>query len=480
MTGGRLAELIDEFSGLRALVVGDAMHDSYLEGSSSRLSQEAPVPVVSVAGRRDLPGGAANTAANVRALGAEATLLAVAGDDLDGGLLEDALSACGVRTDGLLVEPGRRTLVKSRVVSGGQMLVRFDAGDTGAADEHALAECLGELASEADAILVSDYGYGVVTDGVVRALGMLQEEAPRVLVVDAKEPLRFRDAHVTAVKPNRAQALALLGAVDPLEHGERILDLTGAQIAAVTLDSEGALVFERGRPAYRTYARPGPDSRAMGAGDTFAAALALALAAGADMPSAAELASAAAGIVVGKRGTSLCSLGELREHVAGRTKVVPGRRELAALLDVHREHGRTIVFTNGCFDILHRGHITYLSRAKTLGDVLVVGLNSDASVRRLKGDSRPVNPLEDRAHVLAALSAVDHIVPFDEETPVELVRAVRPDVFVKGGDYTRAMLPEAPLVESLGGRVELLPYVEDRSTSGIIDRIRQAERSARR
>ncbi|MDQ3859822.1 MAG: D-glycero-beta-D-manno-heptose 1-phosphate adenylyltransferase, partial [Actinomycetota bacterium] len=192
-------------------------------------------------------------------------------------------------------------------------------------------------------------------------------------------------------------------------------------------------------------------------------------------PAAAELASAAAGIVVGKPRTAVCAAAELRELLEGGTKVVEEPGRLAAVLAAHRDRGRRIVFTNGCFDILHRGHITYLSRAKTLGDVLVVGLNSDASVARLKGPGRPVNMLDDRAHVLAALSCVDLVVPFSEDTPVELVRAVRPDVFVKGGDYTREMLPEAPVVEALGGAVHLLPYVEDRSTTGIIERIREAE-----
>jgi D-beta-D-heptose 7-phosphate kinase/D-beta-D-heptose 1-phosphate adenosyltransferase len=287
---------------------------------------------------------------------------------------------------------------------------------------------------------------------------------------------------VTAVKPNFRQALGLLGASDRggprpeliAAEGERILAETGARIAAVTLDSEGALVLERGRDPYRTYARREADSRSMGAGDTFAAALALALAAGADTPGAAELASAAAGVVVAKEATACCASDELLAAMTGEGKVIADRDRLAAVLARHREEGRRVVFTNGCFDLLHRGHVTYLSRAKTLGDVLVVGLNSDDSVARLKGPDRPLNPLADRAHVLAALSCVDLVAPFSEPTPERLLETVRPDVFVKGGDYTRAMLPEAPLVERLGGRVELLPYVEDRSTTGIIERIRDS------
>ncbi len=253
-----------------------------------------------------------------------------------------------------------------------------------------------------------------------------------------------------------------------------IHEQTGARIVAVTLDADGAIILERGRPPYRTYARPTHHSRAAGAGDTFAAALALGLAAGAETPAAADLASAAAAVVVGRDGTAACSSRELRERIAAGDKPVDDPSDLAARLSEHRRQGRRIVFTNGCFDILHRGHISYLSLAKSLGDVLVVGVNSDDGIRRLKGPSRPINALEDRMGVLAALSCVDLIVPFDEDTPCELIRVVRPDVFVKGGDYTRDRLPEAAIVEELGGAVQILPYLADRSTTDMIERIRRA------
>jgi D-beta-D-heptose 7-phosphate kinase / D-beta-D-heptose 1-phosphate adenosyltransferase len=486
MAAGDLSALVDAFRGLRVVVLGEAMLDAYLEGDSHRLSVEAPVPVVAVDERRYLPGGAANTAANVRALGARVALVSAVGADREADLLREALAAHGVATDGLLTDPGRETQAKTRVVAAGQMLLRFDGGSTepaAAEVEQRLVDGLAKAAADADAILVSDYGYGILTPRVIAALGELQAARRRVLVVDSKHLPAYRDAGVTAVKPNYRQALGLLGATGRdgpraelmAGESERILELTGAEIAAVTLDREGALVLERGRPAYRTYARRSPDSKTMGAGDTFAAGLALALAAGANTPAAAELASAAAGVVVAKSGTALCSADELRAAVTGGTKYVTDRARLTAVLARHRDEGRRVVFTNGCFDILHRGHVTYLSRAKTLGEVLVVGVNSDRSVERLKGPGRPVNPLEDRAHVLAALSSVDLVVPFDEDTPVELIRAVRPDAFVKGGDYTKEMLPEAPVVEALGGAVHLLPYVDDRSTTGIIDRIRDAE-----
>jgi D-beta-D-heptose 7-phosphate kinase/D-beta-D-heptose 1-phosphate adenosyltransferase len=481
-----LPSLLDRIARLRVVVIGEAMLDAYLEGAADRLSAEAPVPVVAVEEQRHLPGGAANAAANVRALGAEVVLLSAVGADREAALLRDALAAGGVDDRSLVTETGRATQAKTRIVAAGHMLVRFDGGSTdslGREAEDALLARLEDAACEADAILVSDYGYGILTPRVVAALAELQRREERVVVVDSKDLRAFRRTGVTAVKPNFRQALGLLGASDRsgprpeliAAEGERILAETGARIAAVTLDSEGALVLERGRDPYRTYARRHAHSRAMGAGDTFAAALALALAAGADTPAAAELASAAAGVVVAKDATASCRADELLAAVTSEGKVVADRERLAAVLARHREEGRRIVFTNGCFDLLHRGHVTYLSRAKTLGDVLVVGLNSDGSVARLKGPGRPLNPLADRAHVLAALSCVDLVSPFAEETPERLLETVRPDVFVKGGDYTRAMLPEASLVERLGGRVELLPYVEDRSTTGIIERIRDAD-----
>jgi D-beta-D-heptose 7-phosphate kinase/D-beta-D-heptose 1-phosphate adenosyltransferase len=308
-----------------------------------------------------------------------------------------------------------------------------------------------------------------------------------VLVVDARDLVSLRELRPTAVKPNYREAVRLLALEETEdaarvaqmdEHGERLLELCEARVAAVTLDADGAIVFERGGPAYRSYANPTPNIRAAGAGDTFVAVLALSLAAGLPVPAVADLASAAAAVVLEREGTVACTASALRRRLSAAQKVVADARALDERLALERALGRRIVFTNGCFDILHRGHITYLDRAKALGDVLVVGLNSDASVARLKGSGRPVNPLEDRAEVLAALSCVDLVVPFEEDLPLEIIDRVAPDVFVKGGDYTTEMLPEAELVRRLGAELRILPYVEERSTSGIIERIRRGERPA--
>jgi D-beta-D-heptose 7-phosphate kinase / D-beta-D-heptose 1-phosphate adenosyltransferase len=472
--------VVDAFAGLRVIVIGDALLDRYLRGRTARLSREAPVPVVDLEERHDVPGGAANTAINAAALGAHVTLISVVGRDAEGEALRAATAAGGVDVSEVVVAPERITPTKHRLTAGAQLLVRFDQGTTeplrGRA-ERAVTARLPSLLADADAVVVSDYGTGIRSEGIVRSLA---GSRPAVCVVDARAPAAWHALRPTAVKPNYDEAAALLGlpagpaagrADAVIAHGERLLDLCGAQIAAVTLDAEGSVVLERDEPAYRTYAVRADVARPTGCGDTYTAALALALAAGAGTVGAAELASTAAGVVVRKPGTSACSAAELCEDDPTAVKRVPSAATLAGIVRSHRLAGRRIVFTNGCFDILHRGHVTYLSRAKALGDVLVVAVNGDASVRRLKGAQRPVNPLEDRLEVLAALSCVDHVVAFDEDSPTELLRATRPDVYVKGGDYTRETLPEAPLVESLGGAVSFLDYLEDRSTSGIIERI---------
>lgn len=485
-----LLNSVDAFVGLKVILLGEAMLDSYLEGTTERLCREAPVPVVSITECEYVPGGAANTAVNLHSLGAQVYFLSVLGNDIEGQLLRQSLEGYGLSTEDVLPVPTRRSLAKQRVIATSQMVVRFDQGSTHDLEpevEERFIQRLTELFESCDAVVVSDYGYGIITPRMILTLAELQARYPRIFVVDSKRLLDYSEVNITAVKPNYAEALQLLGMEKPevgKEHervaqmsvrGEEILELTGAQIAAVTLDQEGALIFERGQPVYRTYAKPAPYSRAAGAGDTFVCALTLALAAGAHTENAAELASAAASIVVRKNATSACFADELKAYFSTGDKFVTDAFQLAAHMAAYRRAAHRIVFTNGCFDILHRGHITYLNQAKSFGDILIVGLNSDASVKRLKGPSRPINSLEDRAQVLAALSCVDHIVAFDGNTPHDLIRVIQPDIFVKGGDYTRATLPEASLVESLGGQVQILPYMENQSTSEIIERIRQLD-----
>ncbi|MFW5878875.1 MAG: D-glycero-beta-D-manno-heptose 1-phosphate adenylyltransferase [Myxococcota bacterium] len=491
---GRPLDLLDAFVGLKVVVIGEAILDSWMDGRSERICREAPVPTVDLGECVDAPGGAANTAANAGCLGAQVSFLSVMGDDAEGERLRQQLEQRGVDLRGLLTQPGRRTLSKHRVMANGQMLLRLDRGDTCPPSTlvlRRLVENMAELHERADVVIVSDYGYGILNDEVLETLRDLQASRPRLLIVDAKNLMHYRGLGVTAVKPNYEEARRLMQedrlededrTESALRWGPRILDVLGCRVAAVTLDQDGAMLFERGQAPYRVYAQPVVAPQVAGAGDTFVSTFALALAAGAHTPmaaelasSAADLASAAAGIVISKRGmTASCSLDELRAGVAAGDEIAPDLGSLAATVERYRRLGKRTVFTNGCFDILHRGHITYLNEAKAQGDVLIVGVNSDQSVQRLKGPGRPINRLEDRLQVLSALSCIDHLIAFDEETPHRVIEAIRPDVFVKGGDYTREHLPEASLVEALGGEVRILRFVDDRSTTEIIRRIRGA------
>jgi D-beta-D-heptose 7-phosphate kinase/D-beta-D-heptose 1-phosphate adenosyltransferase len=481
-----LLQLIDTFTDRKILVIGDAMVDVYIEGGSGGVCTDAPVPLLEIEGREESLGGAANSAANIRGLGGEVRLLAVAGDDPGRRTLERALSRAEVSADDLVVVPGRSTMLKTRVHSKGQILLRYDQGSTEALPpdaERALIAHLRGAYEWADAVVVSDYGYGVLTPRVIEVLEELRGERWRPLVADCKDLSRYRQLGPTAIKPNYGEVVQLLHltpsrgrdrVADLAEIGGRLLHLTGAAIAAVTLDADGALIFEPGKPAYRTFAHPTADSRATGAGDTYVAAMALGLAARAGTEDTADIAAAAANVVVRRDGTTVLTAQELRAALCGETKVMDSVEALKARIASMRDQGARIVFTNGCFDLLHSGHVSFLQAARSQGDVLVVAVNDDESVGGLKGEGRPINALDDRMQVLAALTFVDLLVPFAGNSPEDLIEAVTPDVYVKGGNYRRDTLPETDLVERLGGLVEILPYVQDYSTHQLLGRIRSS------
>jgi D-beta-D-heptose 7-phosphate kinase/D-beta-D-heptose 1-phosphate adenosyltransferase len=479
-------QCIDAWKSLKVLIIGDAILDGYLIGHSERLCREAPAPVVAITQQQDVPGGAANTAANLASLGGQAVFLSVIGADREGEQLRQALEQQGVLTTALISSPQRGTLAKQRVISESQILVRLDQGSSDAISPDLEQIVIAQLQEQfrcCDAVIVSDYGYGILTPRVIHTLAELQAQYPRTLVIDSKRLPVYRDVQATAVKPNYDETLQLLGlprqatnrSAQIIAHADALLDLTGAKLVAVTLDSEGAILFERNQPAICTDARPVPPNQTSGAGDTFTSALTLALAAGASTATAASLAAAATAVAVKQPGTTTCPVEALRQsftvHSYG-SKMIFDRADLVPLVRQCRANAQQIVFTNGCFDILHPGHVTYLMQAKALGDLLIVGVNSDDSVRRLKGEDRPVNPLEDRMTVLSALSCIDYVVPFTELNPNNLIRIICPDIYVKGGDYTRDTLPEVDLVEELGGTVRILPYVDNRSTTQLIAQIR--------
>jgi len=479
-----LSDVVARFTGMRVLVIGDAMLDVYTQGVSQRLCPEAPVPIIDVVDEQYHAGGAANTAANLASLGAKVKFLAATGDDCPADQLLKILSSQGIDTSPVCRTPTRRTLVKHRIMADAQMVVRFDWGHRqklAPAEEQCLLDAIEINSADCDAVVVSDYGYGVLTPRIIERLSRLR--AGTVLAVDSKHLPRFAQARPDVVKPNCREALGLLQ-LDVLPHAsqridviaahsDELLELTGAKMVTVTFDRDGCLCLERDFEPLRVAAPPCTTPRVAGAGDTFLSTLTLSLAAGADTTQAAQLANLAASVVVEKDLTATCSVEELLDRITGDQNPHTDMARLGRLLDQERQRGRRIVLTNGCFDILHRGHVTYLKKARELGDLLVVGVNSDESIKRLKGPERPINTLVDRLGVLAALDCVDYLIAFEEDTPHRLIEAIRPDVFVKGGDYTRETLPEASLVEQLGGVVRILPLVADRSTTNIIKRIRR-------
>lgn len=322
-----LDAIIDAWSRLTILVIGDVMLDCYLNGSADRLCQEAPVPVVAVQQRQEFPGGAANVAANVASLGATVRLLSVIGEDWEGDRLRQVLRQKGIADENLIQSPNRETLAKQRVVANSHLLLRFDQGSTGAIDanlEQQVIQKLRSLFQTCDAVIVSDYGYGILTPGVIQALAELQQQVHRPIVVDAKQLTAYRSLQPTAVKPNYREAIHLLElprqseqrAEQLLPYGDRLLSWTGASIVAATLDSEGAIVFEQNQPPCRIASQPVPTNQTSGAGDTFVAALTLALAAQAPTRTAATLANAATSVVVQEMGTTLCSVEALQKTIA--------------------------------------------------------------------------------------------------------------------------------------------------------------------
>jgi D-beta-D-heptose 7-phosphate kinase/D-beta-D-heptose 1-phosphate adenosyltransferase len=478
-----LAALVRGFKGRRCLVIGDVMLDVFERGRAERLAPDTPAPVVTDVRKESSPGGAANVAANLAALGAEVTLLGVVGDDPSGAELLRGLNQIGVRTDNVFRLSGRATIMKKRLVAGDATLVRVDSGDKeplmGAAEVE-FAGRAAALAQSAEVVVVSDYSGGGVTQEVADALAATDHGC---VLLDSKDPLRLRWKNLTAAAPNHLEAQSTLGLrveadpswVDVGTVGEALRDALGVHTLTITLAEEGVVVVDSaGATRLRGRRVANPDVN--GAGDTFLAAFALSLGGGAPPRTAARLGIEAATLAVSRAGTTPVGFRELLQRLPEDSLEVSGPlMGLEEDLERVRRSGGKVVFTNGCFDLLHRGHLFLLREARKLGDMLVVGVNSDASARRVKGSGRPVMLEEDRVELLEALPCVDHVVVFDEDTPEALIRRVEPDLHVKGGDHADERLPEESVVEELGGEVVVLPLLPGRSASATIEHIRSAE-----
>ncbi|WP_416307828.1 bifunctional D-glycero-beta-D-manno-heptose-7-phosphate kinase/D-glycero-beta-D-manno-heptose 1-phosphate adenylyltransferase HldE [Neptunicella sp. SCSIO 80796] len=468
---------LPDFSQANVLVVGDIMLDRYWLGPTGRISPEAPVPVVKIESSEERPGGAANVALNVAALGANVTLLGMTGDDAGAETLRTQLTALGINCD-FIRQSGYDTITKLRVLSRNQQLIRLDfEQDFSALDKTPLQQAFVQQLRQADVVILSDYAKGCLSH--VQQLIRLAREQNIAVVVDPKGSDFDKYRGATLLTPNMAEFSMV---ADPFESEQQLV--TSAQKLAVKHQFDAMLVTrsEKGMTFIRADheelhlpAKAKEVYDVTGAGDTVIATLASAFAAGANWPDACAIANAAAGVVVGKLGTSTVSVNELAVAVASESEIGRGvmtEQQLKIAVNAAKLRGEKVVMTNGCFDILHAGHVSYLENACKLGDRLIVAVNSDESVKVLKGQGRPVNGIQRRMSVLAGLASVDWVFSFSEETPERVISEILPDVLVKGGDYKAEDIAGSKQVWANGGEVLVLNFEDGVSTTEIIKSIR--------
>ena len=479
------ASWIDKWRGTRVFVLGDVMLDKFVYGRVERVSPEAPIPVLHFQSEKAMLGGAANVARNIVALGGEVILVGVLGADAEGDLVAGPLSAAD-RIDGRFVRlASHPTTVKTRYVSGGQQIMRLDIErplplDAQAVD--AICARFAEVANSVAAVVLSDYAKGVLTPAVIGRVVDLARARGTPVVVDPKSRDVRRYAGATVLTPNASEA-ALIAGVDCAEDGNAeaaakiVLDLAEVDAVILTRGAQGMTIWdpaEESGAAAHIAAVASEVFDVSGAGDTVVAALSLALANGASVMMAARIANVAAGVAVGKRGTAVVHARELAKALGGARengdpKIVDATAAAAVVAD-WKAHGLKVGFTNGCFDLLHPGHVELLKRSRAACDRLVVALNADASVRRLKGEARPVQNENARSIVMAAIDSVDLVTLFSEDTPMRLIELLKPDYLIKGADYTAATVVGADFVTAYGGKVVLVPLEIGHSTTSIIAR----------
>jgi D-beta-D-heptose 7-phosphate kinase/D-beta-D-heptose 1-phosphate adenosyltransferase len=479
-----LQPLLSAVHGAQVACVGDLMVDRYVYGEVERVSPEAPIPVLLRRSEQVMLGGVGNVARNVAGLGGLAALVGVVGDDDAANQAMELVGEDGGLESHLVTSRGRPTTVKTRFVASGQQLLRLDAEDSRVIDpdaESKLVRAIEHAASGVGAILLSDYAKGAVTPAVIQACLRAAKASGAPLIVDAKARSLVKYGEADLIKPNALELSVLTGMpTDTDEDVEAALAAVLADCSAkavlVTRGARGMSLARRGQPVRHVRGAPRQVFDVSGAGDTGLAALGLALAARADLEEAVAFAVLASGVAVTKMGTAVVTPtelidAELSAHMAPAEAKIVSLDRAAEEAARWRAQGLRVGFTNGCFDILHRGHVVYLAQARAWCDRLVVGLNSDGSVRALKGKGRPVNDLESRALVLAGLTHVDLVAPFAETTPIALIEAIRPDVLIKGADYTVEGVVGADFVQSYGGQVRLADIVAGYSTTAAIARM---------
>jgi D-beta-D-heptose 7-phosphate kinase/D-beta-D-heptose 1-phosphate adenosyltransferase len=494
-----LVDLVQRLGRPRVLVVGDVMLDRYVWGNAERISQEAPVILLRADTREERLGGASSVATMLQALGAQTSLVGVVGRDSDGTRAGQILSDLGIDASGVVADTGRPTTVKERYIGRAQdrhpqQMIRVDyenrAAVTGDVEARLIAVAESQLA-DTDLVLVSDYDKGVCTPRVLaRVIALAHRRGVRVVADPTRGGDYSKYIGCSSVTPNRLEAGLATGrtittTAQALAAAAELRDRLGLEAGIVTLDKDGMALAHRDGRSVVFPTRPRQVYDITGAGDMVMASLGLALASGADYDAAIRLANVAGGLEVEKIGVATVSRDEILAdllHAPFRTadQRIPGAAKVAGLpqlltdLERRRAAGQRVAFTNGCFDVLHAGHVQYLAEARRQADCLVVGLNSDSSIRQLKGPTRPMNPVEARALVLAGLQDVDFVTIFTEQTPLALIRAVRPDVLVKGADYHKSEVVGADVVEGYGGRVHLADLRDGFSTTSLIERMRAA------
>lgn len=462
----------------KVLVIGDLMIDHYLWGSCNRLSPEAPVQVIDVKRQTMLLGGAGNVLRNLVSLGAEVDIYSVIGDCENAQIIVDLFNEINIDSSNLVREKGRISSKKSRIIASNQQVVRYDqetSKDINKDSEKKIFDSLKTKIDRYDVVLLSDYGKGVLTKNLTSNIINYASKLKIKVLVDPKgrDYSKYKNAYL--ITPNKKEAseatginivddVSLTQATQKLKH-----DLNLA-VSVITLSEQGISIYEDSVKIFPTVAREVFD--VTGAGDTVLAALGFALACQKNINDAVNFANIAAGVVVKKLGSATSTLNEINEYISlirgsSTENRVKNQEEIKSICLDMKSKGKRIVFTNGCFDILHIGHIKYLEEAKKFGDILIVGINSDYSVKKLKGDKRPINHQDDRAHIIAALKPVDYVVIFDEETPYNLISILKPNTLVKGGDYKEKRVIGQDLVDEL----KIVNFVKDKSTTITISKI---------
>jgi len=480
----KLLEILPRLKDKKVLVVGDIMLDEHILSKVNRISPEAPVPVADVVSIVYTPGGAGNVATNIQALGGSPYLLGVVGKDSSKERLFQTLREKGINTDNIIVDEGKPTTLKSRIIAHGQHVVRVDTEKRGPISNRLsckILEMAKNIIDEVDALIISDYGKGVITYDVAYCLITIARERGKVVSIDPKGGDYGKYTQATIITPTQREAetatkTVIINEVDLIKVGWKLLEELKTEFILITKGEEGMFLFEREGQISHIPAVASEVYDVTGAGDTVVSVLTLALAAEARIKEAAELSNLAAGIVVRKVGTAVATREELEEIIRYRSgERVNGKiRPLSELISLSKrlkDKGKKVVFTNGCFDLLHIGHLRYLQKAKEAGDVLIVGINSDSSMRRLKGTERPIVQQNERAEILSALECVDYVVVFSEDTPYRVIRAIRPDILVKGGDYEAGQIVGTYLVKSSGGEVLVIDEVKNRSTALLVKAI---------